>query len=76
MPIKVSSNLVGLRHQQLINQVVGPLYHAWLSFLDKLKTLAVKPTNVAKYKMMLDLEEKTIFLHFLDVDIDTEIVHY
>ena len=31
----------------------------------------VGPTNDAKYKMMLDLEEMTIFLHFHDADIDT-----
>ena len=66
------SNLVGLHHQQLINQVVEPLYHVWHSSRDKLKTLVVGPTNDAKYKMMLDLEEMTIFLHFHDADIDTK----
>ena len=67
------SNLVGLHHQQLINQVVEPLYHAWHWSHDKLKTLVEGPTNDAKYKMMLDLEEMTIFLRFHDADIDTRI---
>ena len=72
MTKKILKNLVGLHRQQLINQVVEPLFLAWHSSHDKSKTLVVGPTNVAKYKMMLDLEEKTIFLRFHDADIGTK----
>ena len=74
--IGLKSNLVDLHHQQLINQVVEPCYHAWQSSHGKLKTLVVGPTNVAKYKMMLDLEEMTIFLRFPDADIGTRTIKY
>lgn len=53
--------------------MVEPWYHALHWSHDKLKTLVEGPTNAAKYKMMLDLEEMTIFLHFHDADIDTRI---